>query len=230
MKKILGTVLAVAAIAAGCLLAGGCEMQRQDQEQLSYREQIEQEGTAYLAQIGAQDYTAGTVTYVSGTGSNWYCVPMTAQGKEPFNVFVRRTKDTVEIRNDRVLQGLSRQLSARWDKMLPEGAVGRAWVTFYNQLPAQQWNDTETLQTVADAETLDDRWYLLVPQKDAAALQTTAQALADDLGAQGWTGVLYAAAVPQSTIDSLTAAQVPVRAEWSSATAKGMHVFVKPKH
>lgn len=205
-------------------------MQRQDQEQLSYREQIEQEGAAYLEQIGAQDYTAGTVSYVSGTGSNWYCVPMTAQGKEPFNVFVKPVEGAVEIRDDRVLQGLSRQLSAQWDKMLPEGAVGHAWVTFIRQVPSQQWNDTELLQTVADVEALSNRWYLVMPQKDAAALQATAQALADDLGAQGWIGVLYAAAVPQSTIDSLAAAQTPLQEDWNRATAQGMHVVVTSKH
>lgn len=225
MKRVLKTVLAVAVIAAGCLLAGGCEMQQQDQ--LTYRERIVQEGTAYLAQIDAQEYTAGTVTPVSGTG--WYCVPMTAQGKEPFNVFIRPAGGgEVEIRNDRVLQGLSRQLSAQWDKLLPQNAAGKAWVTFSERLPLKQWSDTESLQTVADGDSLMCRWYLVVPQKDAATLRATAQELETELAAQGWTGVLYAAAVPQSTMDTLTRTEAD-RDAWKEAVAEGLSKIVTPE-
>lgn len=222
-------VLAVVVAAASCLLAGGCVMQQQEQNRLGYREWIEQEGTAYLEQIGAQEYEPGSVTYVSKSGSNWYCVPMMAEGKEPFNVFVRPTEDSAEIRNDRVLQGLSRQLTAQWSKMLPENAIGYAWVTFVNGLPSQQWDDTENLQKVADREALSNRWYLVVPQRDASTLGTVANALAAELGAQGWNGILYAAALPQSTIDLLASEQIPLRADWSKATADGIHLLVSKK-
>lgn len=202
---------------------------QQEQIRTSYREQIEQEGTAYLAQIGAQEYTAGAVSYVSGTGDNWYSVPMTAEGKETFHVFVHPAEGSVEIRDDRVLQGLSRQLSAQLDKILPENAVGSAWVTIVNDLPSRQWDSTETLQNVADVEALSCRWYVAVPQKDAASLEATANELAQALSAQGWNGILYAAALPQNTIDILTAAQTPLRADWSKATAKGMYLRVSPR-
>lgn len=229
MKKAVKMALAVAVIAAGCLLVGGCNMQ-QEQTRTSYREQIEQEGTAYLAQIGAQEYTAGTVSYVSDTGDNWYSVPMTAEGKETFHVFIHPAEGSVEIRDDRVLQGLSRQLSAQLDKLLPENAVGSAWVTIVNDLPSRQWDETEQLQTVADVEALSCRWYVVVPQSEAQTLETTANELAEQLCAQGWNGILYAAALPQNTIDILTAAQTPLRADWSNATAKGLHLLVRPRH
>lgn len=203
---------------------------QQEQTRTSYREQIEQEGTAYLAQIGAQEYTAGTVSYVSGTGDNWYSVPMTAEGRETFHVFIHPAEGSVEIRDDRVLQGLSRQLSAQLDKLLPENAVGSAWVTIVNDLPSRQWDETEQLQTVADVEALSCRWYVVVPQSEAQMLETTANELAEQLCAQGWNGILYAAALPQNTIDILTAAQTPLRADWSNATAKGLHLLVRPRH
>ena len=203
---------------------------QQEQTRTSYREQIEQKGTAYLAQIGAQEYTAGTVSYVSGTGDNWYSVPMTAEGKETFHVFIHPAEGSVEIRDDRVLQGLSRQLSAQLDKLLPENAVGSAWVTIVNDLPSRQWDETEQLQTVADVEALSCRWYVVVPQSEAQMLETTANELAEQLCAQGWNGILYAAALPQNTIDILTAAQTPLRADWSNATAKGLHLLVRPRH
>lgn len=229
MKKAVKMALAVAVIAAGCLLVGGCDMQ-QEQTHTSYREQIKQEGAAYLAQIGAQEYAAGTVSYVSETGSNWYCVPMSAEGKEPFHVFIRPVEGDTEIRDDRVLQGLSRQLSAQLDKLLPENAAGSAWVTIVNDLPSRQWDETEQLQTVADVEALSCRWYVVVPQSEAQTLETTANELAEQLCAQGWNGILYAAALPQNTIDILTAAQTPLRADWSNATAKGLHLLVRPRH
>lgn len=203
---------------------------QQEQTRTSYREQIEQEGTAYLAQIGAQEYTAGTVSYVSGTGDNWYSVPMTAEGKETFHVFIHPAEGSVEIRDDRVLQGLSRQLSAQLDKLLPENAVGSAWVTIVNDLPSRQWDETEQLQTVADVEALSCRWYVVVPQSEAQTLEATANELAEQLCAQGWNGILYAAALPQNTIDILMAAQTPLRADWSKATAKGLHLLVRPRH
>lgn len=72
------------------------------------------------------------------------------------------------------------------------------------------------------------RWYLVVPQKDAATLRATAQELETELAAQGWTGVLYAAAVPQSTMDTLTRTEAD-RDAWKEAVAEGLSKIVTPE-
>lgn len=182
------------------------------------------EADAWLEKAGETGYTLGACTRKQ---DSWYAVEVDAGQADDYCVYVRLTPDGSEVRDDRVLAALSRELTAQTRQLVPETAVCAAWVNFCAGMPAQAWYPTDTLETVAAAEALCADWYLLVPASQADTLAGLAADLAVELRGQGWVGTIHAAGIAEEEL-AVLAASSSDRPALAKAAEAGSWVRVSP--
>lgn len=191
---------------AGAMLLGGCAMQNSE-----YGKNVEQavlaEADAWLAGAGETDYSLGACTPKEGS---WYAVEVDGGERGGYRVFVRLTADGAEVRDDRVLSALGREMTALAGESAPEEALCAAWVSFAAGMPARAWAPGSGLEEVAAEDALRTDWYLLTSDPDELAAAGADLVL--EMSGRGYTGTLHAGVVSEERLALLQATQ-PQRAD-----------------
>lgn len=190
----------------------------------SLQQKILSEADAWLEKAGETDYTLGVCTRKD---DSWYAVEVEAGQKDDYCVYVRLTPDGSEVRDDRVLAALSRELTGLCQQQLGENVLCAAWVNFCAGIPTQNWYSTDTLEKVSAEEALYADWYLVVPAERKQDLADLAAGLAVDMRQSGWVGVIHAVVLEQEQLAVLQAAQTE-QSTWSKAAEKGGWIRVSP--
>lgn len=188
------------------------------------QEKIRAQADAWLEQAGESGYELGACYRKEGS---WYAVEVDG-GETDYRVYVRLTPEGSEVRDDRVLAALSREMTAITAEQVPETALCLAWVGFCAGMPAQRWYPTDTLDTVTASEALCTDWYLLVPAAQAELLPELAAGLAVDLRQRDYVGTLHAAAVEEAVLGVLRAG-TPEQEDLAAAAERGSWVRVSPE-
>ena len=133
------------------------------------------------------------------------------------------TADGAEVRDDRVLSALDREMTALAGESAPEEALCAAWVSFAAGMPARAWAPGSGLEEVAAEDALRTDWYLL--SSDPDELAAAGADLVLEMSGRGYTGTLHAGVVSEERLALLQATQ-PQRADLLEDA--GLWVRVKP--
>lgn len=211
----------LAAALAAVILLGGCTSMQNQETHQNVTETVLARADAWLADAGETGYTLGACTRKE---DSWYAVEVDGGEMPDYRVFVRLTETGSEVRDDRVLDALSREMTGLAAETAPEEALCAAFVSFGSGMPEQVWPRTASLEQVAAAETLRTDWFLLLD--DGPALADGAACLALEMAARGWVGTLHAAVVSADELARLSAA-APDRPTLTRTTGQGAWVRVR---
>ena len=128
-------------------------MQNQETHQ-NVTETVLARADAWLADAGETGYTLGACTRKE---DSWYAVEVDGGEMPDYRVFVRLTETGSEVRDDRVLDALSREMTGLAAETAPEEALCAAFVSFGSGMPEQVWPRTASLEQVAAATLLPFR-------------------------------------------------------------------------
>ena len=191
---------------------------------VSYRSEMEGHARDYLQRLLEEPFELGTA--VRGE-EGWYEVPAESESWGSFRVYVHTGKHGPEVRDDRVLPGLERQMEALMTDAVPGEALCGAYLEFSAGAPARQWYAGEALATVQQGDTLYADLYLALPEDAAADLPAALTALARALEQGGWYATVTAGTMPAGTLGTLRAAE-PAEKELYDAFAARMVWTVDP--
>ena len=218
LKRLLVGILVCLGL-CGCLESGAAGTEG------SFYDQLRAQAGQYLTSLGVEDFTLGLV---GRQQEGWYSVQVTSSSEGTFDVFITRS-GAGEIRDNLSLRSLSRQMTEGSGEHLKDGEFCSAWVGFIRELPARQWTADDPLSLVQEEDAIYARWYLLVEEQYAGELAQRAARLGAQLGELGFTGTLYAAAVPAEKLNELREQAEPVQADWQDAIQGGLRVRVAPE-
>ncbi|MBQ8646963.1 MAG: hypothetical protein IJ484_02340 [Oscillospiraceae bacterium] len=191
---------------------------------VSYRSEMEAHARDYLQRLLDEPFTLGTA--VRGE-EGWYAVPAESESWGSFRVYVHTGKHGPDLRDDRVLDGLDRQMEALMAAAVPEQALCGAYLEFSSGVPARRWYASEELAAVQQGDTLYASLYLALPQQAADALPAALADLTCALEQGGWYATVTAGVMPAETLETLRAAD-PDEAGLAAAFAADLVWTVDP--
>lgn len=175
----------------------------------------------WLTEAGESGYALGGCAPVEGS---WYAVEVEPEQGRAYRVYVRLREEGEEVRDDRVLEALSREMTSLAAASAPSTALCVAWVEFAGGMPLHAWQPTASLEEVGGSEVLSTDWYLL--DADAGALAEAAAELALEMAGRGYLGALHVGLVEEGERERLRAGGP----DWDAlATAAGVWITVDPE-